>query len=61
MIMDFEWDVNKRRSDLLKHRIDFADAVGVFYDDRAITLMTLTISTNSGLLRLVWISSYRRW
>ena len=35
MIMGFEWDENKRRSNLLKHQIDFADAVGVFYDDRA--------------------------
>ncbi len=37
--MDFKWDENKCRSNLLKHRVDFADAdaVGVFYDDNAIT------------------------
>ncbi len=36
--MDFEWDEQKRRINLLKHRIDFADAVAVFYDDLAITV-----------------------
>ena len=38
MNMDFKWDENKRRLNLLKHRVDFADAVGVFYDDYAITV-----------------------
>ena len=36
--MDFKWDENKRLSNLLKHQIDFADAVGVFYDSWAITI-----------------------
>jgi uncharacterized DUF497 family protein len=36
--MNFEWDENKRRSNLLKHRVDFADAVGVFYDGNAMTV-----------------------
>ncbi len=36
--MNFEWNENKRRSNLLKHRVDFADAVGVFYDDNALTV-----------------------
>ena len=36
--MDFEWNENKRRSNLFKHQVDFADAVGVFYDDRAMTV-----------------------
>lgn len=29
--MEFAWDETKRRINLLKHRVDFADAVGVFY------------------------------
>ena len=37
-VMDFEWDENKRHSNLIKHQIDFADAVGVLFDDRAITV-----------------------
>lgn len=36
--MDIIWDEGKRHANLLKHRVDFADAVGVFYDDCAITL-----------------------
>jgi uncharacterized DUF497 family protein len=35
----FQWNENKRRTNLLKHRVDFADAVGVFYDDHAITII----------------------
>jgi uncharacterized DUF497 family protein len=35
---DFEWDAAKARSNLDKHGVDFADAVPVFEDDRAITM-----------------------
>ncbi len=35
--MDFEWDPAKARENLRKHRIDFADAVGVFDDPMAVT------------------------
>jgi len=35
--MNFEWDENKRQSNLSKHGVDFADAVGVFYDDMSLT------------------------
>ncbi|MDQ7016045.1 MAG: BrnT family toxin [Gammaproteobacteria bacterium] len=35
--MNFEWDENKRHTNLNKHGVDFADAVGVFYDDMALT------------------------
>jgi uncharacterized DUF497 family protein len=30
--MQFEWDENKRLSNLAKHRIDFIDVRAVFYD-----------------------------
>jgi uncharacterized DUF497 family protein len=33
--VDFEWDPAKARENLRKHRIDFADAVGVFDDPMA--------------------------
>lgn len=36
--MSFEWDDAKARSNLRKHRVDFADAVGAFDDPCAITL-----------------------
>ncbi|MDR2627955.1 MAG: BrnT family toxin [Dysgonamonadaceae bacterium] len=32
--MEFEWDENKRISNLVKHRIDFIDATLVFRDPR---------------------------
>lgn len=34
---DFEWDENKNIINRGKHKIDFADAIQVFFDDRRIT------------------------
>jgi len=36
--MNYEWDSNKARSNYKKHGIRFADAVGVFEDENAITI-----------------------
>ena len=36
--MGYEWDPDKAQANLRKHRIDFADAVGVFEDDWALTI-----------------------
>ncbi len=36
--MDFQWDQNKATSNLGKHGVDFADAVGVFDDLDTITV-----------------------
>ena len=36
--MDFEWDPDKAAANLEKHGVDFADAVGVLFDDFALTL-----------------------
>ena len=36
--MNFEWDEAKRRENLAKHRVEFADAVTAFEDDNTITL-----------------------
>ena len=33
-----QWDPAKARANLAKHAVDFADAVGVFEDPRAVTL-----------------------
>jgi uncharacterized DUF497 family protein len=32
------WDTTKAKRNLQKHGVDFADAVGVFEDDRALTI-----------------------
>lgn len=36
--MSYEWDPAKAQANRAKHRVDFADAVGVFEDPRAMTL-----------------------
>jgi len=37
-VAGYEWDPAKAAANLAKHGVDFADAVGVFEDDRAITI-----------------------
>lgn len=39
--MEFQWDPKKAVANLRKHGVDFADAVAVFFDERAITLEDL--------------------
>lgn len=36
--MSYEWDPNKAKSNFKKHGVKFADAVGVFEDENAITI-----------------------
>ena len=36
--MNYLWDPNKAKSNYKKHGVRFADAVGVFEDDNAITI-----------------------
>lgn len=36
-VVEFEWDPSKARTNLQKHNVDFADAVGVFDDPFALT------------------------
>ncbi len=36
--MNYEWNPNKARSNYKKHGVRFADAVGVFEDENAITI-----------------------
>lgn len=35
--MDYEWDARKARLNCEKHGVDFADAVGAFEDELALT------------------------
>lgn len=60
----FEWDENKRVSNLLKHGIDFIDATNVFRDENRIELETfknneqrfLTIgSVNQVIILVVYV------
>ncbi len=36
--MNYQWDPKKAASNLRKHGIEFADAVGIFEDDWALTI-----------------------
>lgn len=36
--MNYDWDPNKAKSNYKKHGVRFADAVGVFEDENAITI-----------------------
>ena len=36
--MEYEWDPHKALTNIKKHKVDFADAVGVFEDPLAITV-----------------------
>ena len=35
---EYEWDPRKAAANAAKHGVEFADAVGVFEDDRAVTI-----------------------
>jgi hypothetical protein len=37
-VTEYEWDAAKAAANRTKHGVDFADAVGVFADDRALTI-----------------------
>lgn len=36
--MNYQWDDNKAKANLKKHKVDFAEAVTVFGDDLAVTI-----------------------
>ncbi|EIM63797.1 BrnT family toxin [Desulfobacter postgatei] len=36
--MNYQWDNNKAKSNLIAHGVDFADAVGIFEDLNALTI-----------------------
>ncbi len=38
LMLTSEWDENKRRANLRKHRVEFADAATAFDDGKAITV-----------------------
>ncbi len=39
MCVDYQWDEDKATCNLQKHGVEFADAVSVFADDAAITIV----------------------
>lgn len=66
--MKYEWDPDKAEANLKKHGVDFADAVGVFEDEQAITIededavgeqVFITIGMDFTLRHLVVVYAYR--
>ena len=64
--MNYEWDEVKRVTNLAKHGVDFEDAVGVFFDDYALTrhdpdsqdenrMVTLGMGISLRVLYVVWV------
>ena len=41
MNYNFEWDPNKAKSNIVKHKISFEDATSVFRDENAISIFDL--------------------
>jgi uncharacterized DUF497 family protein len=60
--LEFEWDPKKAEQNLRKHGVEFIDAVIVFDDDLAITLMD-EHPTEERYLTLAWTlrDGYRRF
>ena len=64
--MAFQWDPEKARTNLRRHRVDFADAATVFEDPRALTrddphpreerFVTLGLDALGRLLVVCWTS-----
>jgi uncharacterized DUF497 family protein len=62
--VSFQWDVRKAKANLAKHGVDFADAVGVFDDPRALTInddhpdetrfVTLALDSLGRVLVVTW-------
>lgn len=36
--LEFQWDEKKRLANIKKHKIDFADVVGLFYDNETLII-----------------------
>lgn len=45
--MEFEWDDNKNRENILKHDVSFFDAQGAFFDTKRIMALDLKHSAKS--------------
>ena len=64
--MTFQWDPDKARANLRRHRVDFADAATIFEDSRALTrddphpheerFVTLGLDALGRLLVVCWCS-----
>ena len=59
--MNYEWSTDKATANFKKHGIDFADAVGVFEDEHAITIEDNDAEGERVFIPSAWISFYETW
>ena len=50
--MNYQWDPDKAQSNLEKHNVDFADAVGVFEDEWALTIQEQDVNDEQRFVTL---------
>ena len=60
MAIEFEWDENKAWRNLLKHRISFEEAVTVFADPRAVTIIDMAHSKIEDRFKTIGLSEQTR-
>ena len=53
----FEWDSNKERLNLRKHRVSFEEAVTIFYDDSALEFHDPDHSNDKNRFIIIGLSS----
>jgi len=56
---DFEWDNKKNNKNKLKHKIDFADAIQIFFDEHRITMFDYRHDYGENRYQVIGQSSQR--
>lgn len=56
---DFEWDENKNNINKLKHKIDFMDAIQVFYDPRRLVKVDSRLDYGEDRYQVIGMSNER--
>ena len=59
-MLTFEWDENKNRLNIKKHKVSFEEAVTVFYDENAILISDPDHSEEEGRFILLGLSQKTR-
>jgi len=56
--MEFEWDENKNQKNIIKHKIDFADAIHVFIDNNRIEKLDVRRNYNEDRWQTLGITEF---
>ncbi len=58
--MKFEWDENKNKQNIEKHKVSFEQAISVFYDDAAIIFQDKDHSIDENRFIIIGNSSFEQ-